>query len=100
MIKPIGECNDLIINIGDFHYHVDILILDIKCSSHMPLIVGSPFLATCDARTHYRTGLLDISFGNMVANFFTLSPNLDSQNAIVNFGKDFNASYFVLLKFE
>jgi len=58
------------------------------------------FLATCDARISCQTGLLDISFGNMVANLSIYSPNLHSSHVYINYLNHLNASSFVVSNLE
>ena len=50
-----------------FIFLVDFLILDMEgtdVAHRTPIILGRPFLATTNARIDYRTGEMDVSFGN------------------------------------
>ena len=54
-----------------FYYRANFVVLDThpvvdpNAPKHIPIILGRPFLATCDAIIHVRMGLLKLSFGNM-----------------------------------
>ena len=54
--------------VNKFYYLVDFVILDLKGANSgkgSDLILGRPFLATCNAIINCRDGQLKISFGNM-----------------------------------
>ena len=65
---PRGQVEDVIIRVKDFYYPVDFIVLDIPISSSSlipQIILGRPFLATCNAQIGCREGNLKISFGDM-----------------------------------
>ena len=65
---PKGQIEDVIVQVNDFYYPVDFVVLDIERSHNSlvtPIILGRPFLATCNAQIGCREGNLRISFGDM-----------------------------------
>jgi hypothetical protein len=75
--KPRGIVEYVIIKVDKFFFLVDIIVLDIKPVPHpeklIPVILERPFLATANACINCRTGVMEISFGNMKVrlNIFT-----------------------------
>ena len=68
MAKPRGFVEDVLVQVDKFYYPVDFVILDLKGANSgkgSDLILGRPFLATCNAIINYRDGQLKFSFGNM-----------------------------------
>ena len=63
---------DVLVQVDNFYYPVDfIVVLDLKGSNFgkkSNIILGRPFLATCNAQINCRDGQLKISFGNMTTN--------------------------------
>ena len=45
---PVGIAEDVLVNIAGFLYPVDFMIIE-RSDMHMPIILGSPFLATARA---------------------------------------------------
>ncbi|XP_058217278.1 uncharacterized protein LOC131328345 [Rhododendron vialii] len=79
---PKGVVEDVLVQVDQFVYPVDFVVLD-TCSvpaaqSSVPIILGRPFLATSDAVIHCRDGRLNMSFGNMKmqVNMFHISSQL------------------------
>ncbi|XP_058211495.1 uncharacterized protein LOC131323665 [Rhododendron vialii] len=66
---PRGMVEDVLVQVDQFVYPVDFVVLDTCPSSSSPLstpvILRRPFLATSDAVINCRNGLLNMSFGNM-----------------------------------
>ncbi|XP_058216900.1 uncharacterized protein LOC131327784 [Rhododendron vialii] len=66
---PRGMVEDVLVQVDQFVYPVDFVVLDTCPSSSSPLstpvILGRPFLATSDVVINCRNGLLNMSFGNM-----------------------------------
>ena len=65
---PRGQVDDVIIQVNDFYYPVDFIVLDIprsSCSLIPQIILGRPFLAICNTQISCREGNLRISFGDM-----------------------------------
>ena len=83
---------DVLLKVEEFYFPVDFLVLDMKSSSHpgqISIILGRPFLAIANACINYKTGVMDISFGNkkMRLNIFNTSQgppvyNHDEVNTI------------------
>ncbi|XP_026458532.1 uncharacterized protein LOC113359051 [Papaver somniferum] len=65
---PRGIIEDVFVQVENFIYPVDFVILDTQPVSsqdiHIPIIIGRPFLATANAVIHCQTGLVEFSFGN------------------------------------
>ncbi|XP_058222954.1 uncharacterized protein LOC131332672 [Rhododendron vialii] len=66
---PKGVVEDVLVQVDQFVYPVDFVVLDTcpvpAAQSSVPIILGRPFLATSDAVIHCRDGRLNMSFGNM-----------------------------------
>ena len=85
---PRGIIEDVIIQVGNFYYLVDFIVLDSQPvaneNSQIPIILGHPFLATVNAQINYRNGLIRLTFGNMAVdvNIFSFfkQPNLDAED--------------------
>ena len=60
--------------VDKFFYPVDFVVLDTQpvanpdFHNNIPVILGHPFLVTCDIIIHVQGGLLKLSFRNMTAN--------------------------------
>ena len=76
---PKGTIEDVLIQVDKFYYPVDFVVLDTKPvavgANHVPIILGSPFLATSNAFINFRNGVMQHTFGNMTLelNIFHLS---------------------------
>ena len=57
------------VKVDKFFFPIDFIVLDTKpvqnSRKHTPVILGRPFLATANANINCRTGVMDVSFGNM-----------------------------------
>ena len=67
--KPRGVVEDVMVQVGEFVYPVDFVVLDMnqgRDSRHQTqVLLGRPFLATADAVIKCRTGILKLKFGNL-----------------------------------
>ncbi|XP_026450761.1 uncharacterized protein LOC113350871 [Papaver somniferum] len=65
---PRGIIEDVLVQVENFIYPVDFVILDTQPVSsqdiNIPIILGRPFLSTANAVIHCQTGLVEFSFGN------------------------------------
>ncbi|XP_026396921.1 uncharacterized protein LOC113291624 [Papaver somniferum] len=65
---PRGIIEDVLVQVENFIYPVDFVILDTQHVSsqdiNIPIILGRPFLATANVVIHCQTGLVEFSFGN------------------------------------
>ncbi|XP_026383545.1 uncharacterized protein LOC113279043 [Papaver somniferum] len=65
---PRGIIEDVLVQVENFIYPVDFVILDTQLvfsqDINIPIILGLPFLATANAVIHCQTGLVEFSFGN------------------------------------
>ena len=74
-----GTIEDVLIQVDRFYYPVDFVVLDAEPvevgPSHVPIILGRPFLATSNAIINCRNGVMQLTFGNMTLelNIFHLS---------------------------
>ncbi|WJZ98397.1 hypothetical protein VitviT2T_016924 [Vitis vinifera] len=79
---PRGIIEDVLVQIDNFYYPVDFVVLDTdpisKEVNYVPIILGRPFLATSNAIINYRNGLMQLTFGNMTLklNIFYMSKKL------------------------
>ncbi|XP_062155263.1 uncharacterized protein LOC133863335 [Alnus glutinosa] len=84
--KPRGVIEDVIIKVDKFFFPVDFIVLDTEPVPNpeklIPVILGRPFLATANACINCRTGVMEISFGNMKVrlNIFTAFQHAPDQN--------------------
>ncbi|RVW22962.1 hypothetical protein CK203_093664 [Vitis vinifera] len=76
---PRGIIEDLLVQVDNFYYPIDFVVLDIdpivKETNYVPVILGRPFLATSNAIINCRNGLMQLTFGNMTLelNIFYMS---------------------------
>jgi len=67
--KPRGIIEDVIIQVDNFYFPVDFIVLDTEPVANptkmIPVILGRPFLATANANINCRTGIMKIRFGNL-----------------------------------
>ncbi|KAL6319127.1 hypothetical protein AAG906_011206 [Vitis piasezkii] len=66
---PRGVIEDVLVQVDNFYYPVDFVVLDtdptVKEANSVPIILGRPFLATSNAIINCRNGLMQLTFGNM-----------------------------------
>ncbi|XP_034689130.1 uncharacterized protein LOC117917001 [Vitis riparia] len=66
---PRGIIEDVLIQIDNFYYPVDFVVLDTEQGTsglnRVPIILGRPFLATANALINCRSGVMQLTFGNM-----------------------------------
>ncbi|RVW64976.1 Transposon Ty3-G Gag-Pol polyprotein [Vitis vinifera] len=76
---PRGVIEDVLVQVDNFYYPVDFIVLDtdptVKEANLVPIILGRPFLATSNAIINLRNGLMQLTFGNMTLdlNIFYMS---------------------------
>ncbi|WKA06537.1 hypothetical protein VitviT2T_024433 [Vitis vinifera] len=79
---PRGIIEDVLVQVDNFYYPVDFVVLDtdpfVKEANYVPIILGRPFLATSNAIINCRNGLMQLTFGNMTLelNIFDMSKKL------------------------
>ncbi|RVW69214.1 hypothetical protein CK203_060819 [Vitis vinifera] len=79
---PRGIIEDVLVQVDNFYYPVDFVVLDtdplVKEANYVPIILGRPFLATSNAIINCRNGLMQLTFGNMTLelNIFHMSKKL------------------------
>ena len=66
---PKGIVEDVLVKVDKFYYLVDFAVLDTEPiengPNHVPIILGRPFLATANAISNCRNGVMQLTFGNM-----------------------------------
>ena len=66
---PRGIIEDVLVQVDNFYYPVDFVVLDtdplVKEANCVPIILGRPFLAISNAIINCRNGLMQLTFGNM-----------------------------------
>ncbi|KAL6321150.1 hypothetical protein AAG906_012922 [Vitis piasezkii] len=78
---PRGIIEDVLVQVDNFYYPVDFVVLDtdpiVKETNYVPIILGRPFLATSNAIINCRNGLMQLTFGNMTLelNIFYMSKS-------------------------
>ena len=76
---PRGIIEDVLVQVDNFYYPVDFVVLDtdptVKEANSVPIILGRSFLATSNAIINCRNGLMQLTFGNMTLelNIFYMS---------------------------
>ena len=76
---PKGIIKDVLVKVDKFYYPIDFVVHDTEPienrPNHVPIILGRPFLATANAITNCRNGVMQLTFGNMTLelNIFHLS---------------------------
>ena len=76
---PKGIVEDVLIQVDNFYYPIDFVVLDTEPAATgancVPIILGRPFLATSNAIINCRNGVMQLTFGNMTLelNIFHLS---------------------------
>ena len=64
---PRGIIEDLLVQVDNFYYPIDFVVLDtdpvVKETNYVPIILGRPFLATSNAIINCRNGLMQLTFG-------------------------------------
>jgi hypothetical protein len=81
---PQGIVEDVLIKVDKFYFPMDFTVLDTELvqviGTEIPVILGRPFLATANALINCRSGVMKISFGNMMVElniFHTRKQPLD-----------------------
>ena len=74
-----GIVEDVLVKVDKFYYPVDFVVVDTEPidngANHVPIILGTPFLATANAIINCRNGVMQLTFGIMTLelNIFHLS---------------------------
>ena len=76
---PKGTVEDVLVQVDEFYYPMDFIVLDTEPvalgANYVPIILGRPFLATSHAIINFKNGVMKLTFGNMTLelNIFHLS---------------------------
>ncbi|GJR29387.1 MAK10-like protein [Tanacetum coccineum] len=68
-IYPLGIAEDVLVEIADFIYPVDVVILNIKEDRKRPFILGTPFMKTAKAKIRFGKGAITLKSGKSKTNF-------------------------------
>ncbi|RVW66631.1 hypothetical protein CK203_063610 [Vitis vinifera] len=70
---PRGVIEDVLVQVDNFYYPVDFIVLDtdptVKEANLVPIILGRPFLATSNAIINCRNGLMQLTFEGILPLF-------------------------------
>jgi hypothetical protein len=66
--KPVGILEDVPVQVGNFAYPVDFVVLEMEDNAES-MILGRPFLATAEAIIDVKGGTLKLQFGSEQAEF-------------------------------
>ncbi|GJZ24858.1 DNA-directed DNA polymerase [Tanacetum coccineum] len=66
---PIGVCENLLVKIDKFIFHVDFVVLEIDEDETVLIILGQPFLATACAIIDVHDGKLSLRVGKEIVTF-------------------------------
>lgn len=66
---PLGLLEDVHIRIGQFYIPTDFVVMDIEEDSHIPILLGKPFLATDGTILDVKKGKLNFEAGDEKINF-------------------------------
>ena len=91
--KLIRVVENVLVEVDNFYYPIDFIILDIEPTLHpsanIPIILGRHFIATANALINCRNGRMKITFGSMTMelNIFNVNPQqlVDEECEYVNF---------------
>ena len=76
-----GVIEDVLVQVDKVYYPVDFIVLDtqpmVNIGPQIPVILGRPFLATSNAIINCRSGVIQMSFGNMTIELNAF--NVDNQ---------------------
>jgi hypothetical protein len=77
--RPQGILEDVLIKFDKFYFPVDFIVIDTEpvhdVVNQIPVILGRPFLAMVNALINCRTGVMKISFRNMIVEFSIFNIN-------------------------
>ncbi|XP_058189447.1 uncharacterized protein LOC131307046 [Rhododendron vialii] len=85
---PKGVVEDVLIQVGEFLFPVDFIVLDTcpipEVFEKTPIILGRPFLATSSAVMNCKTGQVQLSFGDlkMEVNVFNVDSRVEDDEEI------------------
>jgi hypothetical protein len=77
--RPRGILKDVLIKVDKFYFPMDFIVIDTEpvhdVANQIPVTLGRPFLATANALINCKTGVMKISFGNMMVelNIFNIN---------------------------
>jgi hypothetical protein len=79
MKRPRGIIEDVLIKVDKFYFLVDFIVIDTEpvhdLVNQIPVILRHPFLATANTLINCRTGVMKISFGNMIVELTIFNIN-------------------------
>ncbi|XP_050909797.1 uncharacterized protein LOC127123636 [Lathyrus oleraceus] len=85
---PIGMLENIPVRIGQFYIPTDFVIMDIKEDSHIPIILGRPFLDTAGAIIDVKKGKLTFEVGEEKVEFalaqFLQAPTIEDSCCLLD----------------
>ena len=69
MEQPKGVLEDVLIKVGKFIFPVDFVVMDLEKDTHVPLLLGRPFLATSATLIDVKKGELTLRVGEEAVHF-------------------------------
>nr|GFD16043.1 hypothetical protein [Tanacetum cinerariifolium] len=75
-IYPLGIAEDVLVNVADYVYPVDFMILDIKEDEKRPFILGTPFFTTAEAVIKFDKGTITLRSGKSKMSFQRIPESL------------------------
>ena len=67
--RPLGILYDVLVKLESFIFPADFIILDCEVNFEVPIILGSPFLATGKALVYMEKGQMTFQLNNEEATF-------------------------------
>ena len=80
MAQPEGFLEDVLVKVGKFIFPVDFVVMKMEEDTHVPLLLGRPFLATGAALIDVKKGELTLRVGNEEVHF-NLNKSLTQSDA-------------------
>jgi hypothetical protein len=84
MKRPWGIIEDVLIKVDKFYFHVEFIMIDMEpvhdVVNQIPVILGRPFLAMANTLINCRTGVMKISFGNIIVKLNIFNINTQPLN--------------------
>ncbi|GKD96925.1 MAK10-like protein [Tanacetum coccineum] len=75
-IYPLGIAEDVLVEVAEHIYPVDLVIIDIKENEKRPFILGMPFLTTAKASIKFDTGTITLQSGKSKISFYMIPEPL------------------------
>ncbi|GJY58812.1 reverse transcriptase domain-containing protein [Tanacetum coccineum] len=74
-IYPLGIVEDVLVEVAEYVYPVDFVILDIKENENRPFILGTPFLTTAKVVIKFDKGTINLRSGKSKISFHRITES-------------------------